>query len=233
MLTTQTQPMTHVKSVFQTIREVLPESQVAAIIELREQTSSIQWQAGDLVNSIYIQVMACNVQASIMDVCCFVSDEIYNLFAPNTLRIYSAVAKFYPVNERETRDNIAPFWMFRYATRFGDDYLRVFDWASGFCDTHARMPYEREVRAYFEPAGELMRDLQAPCQEQDHPQLPPEVREIEQATITHAYKASIKVAIGGLLNLIPSVMGELHDPEASRLLAQIGAMARQLLEQYL
>jgi hypothetical protein len=230
MLTTQTQPMTQTKSLFSSIRAVLPETQIAALIDLRETTSAVQWQAGDLVNSIYMQVMAHNVQASIMDVCFFVSDEIYNLFAPNTLRIYSAVAKFYPVY---ARTGVYSFWMYRYATRFAEDWARVFSWANDFMDKHARQPYEREVRAYFEPAGELLQQVQTPCAEQDHPQLPQEIQDIEDAAVTHACKSTLRVMVGGLLNLIPSVLGELKDPEASRLLSQIGAMARQLLEQYL
>jgi hypothetical protein len=142
------------------------------------------------------------------------------------------VAKFYPPQERAAW-GIAPFWMFRYATRFEGDWNRVFVWAAGFCDTHARQPYEREVRAYFEPAGELLQSLQPSCPVQDYPQPSPEVVAIEQAAVTNAYKPAIRVAIGGLLNLIPSVLGELKDPEASRLLSQIGAMARQLMEMYL
>lgn len=223
---TQTKPV----SIFAMIRSIITENQQATLIDLREKTSAIQWQAGDLVNDLFMQVMANNMQASIMDVCCFVSDEIYSLFAPSTLRIYAAVAKFYPVHER-TEDY--SFWMYRYATRFEQQWDKVFIWADGFSDAYARQPYEREVRGYFEPATMLMQELQSPCQEQDKPQLPIEIQAIEDAAVTQGYKSSLKVIIAGLLSFIPGALPELHDPEAKRLLSQIGVLVKQLLEQYL
>ena len=230
MTQTQTQPMTQTKSLFQSIREVLPESQIAAIIDLREITSSIQWQAGDLVNDIYIQVMANSVQASIQDVCYFVSGEIYNLFAPSTLRIYAAVAKFYPI---PTRNDMLPFWLYRYATRFEDDWQKAFKWVDLFMDTHARLPYEREVRAYFEP--ESIQVNQPMTSEDEHylSPLPPEVQAVEQSIVQQGCKSSLKVVLEGLLSLVPLTMGELKNSEASQLLAQIGALSKQFLEQYL
>jgi hypothetical protein len=229
----QTQTQAKPVSTFQQIRSVLTENQQAALIDLREESSSIQWQAGDLVNDLYMQIMANNVQASIMDVCSFVSDEIYNLFAPTTLRIYSAVAKFYPVLDRASFDNYS-FWIFRYATRFEADWHKVMDYVDEFCDKHARQPYEREVRAYFEPAQELLNQVTpAPGAEDYVIQLPPEIQAIEQAALTNACKSSLKVIITGLLNLIAPTISELQDPTAKQLLAQIGSMAKQLLEQYL
>jgi hypothetical protein len=227
MTQTQTQPMTQTKSLFQSIREVLPESQIAAIIDLREITSSIQWQAGDLVNSIYMQVIANKVEASIMDVCFFVSDEIYGLFAPQTLRIYSAVAKFYPT---PTRNDMLPFWLYRYATRLENDWQKAFKWVDLFMDTHARLPYEREVRAYFEPDSI---QVNQPVTENYLSPIPPEVQAVEKATLTHSGKLSLRYLVSGLLDFIPSMLGEFKDPQASQLLAQIGALSRQFLEQYL
>jgi hypothetical protein len=231
MTQTQTQPMTQTKSLFQSIREVLPESQIAALIDLRETTSAIQWQAGDLVNSIYMQVMAHNIQASIMDVCYFVSGEIYNLFAPSTLRIYAAVAKFYPA---PTRNDILPFWLYRYATRFENDWQKAFKWVDLFMDTHARLPYEREVRAYFEPDNPMLsQPTQAQPEEHYLAPLPIEVQAAEQAGVERECKSTLKVMLQGLLSLVPLTIGELKNNEASRLLAQIGALSKQFLEQYL
>lgn len=234
-MTQPTQTQMKTKSLFQSIREVLPDSQMCAIIDLREKTSAIQWQAGDLVNDIYVQVMANKVQASIMDVCYFVSDEIYGLFAPSTLRIYAAVAKFYLPYTRGVFV-IYPYWMFRYATRFATDWQKVFKWADLFMDTHARLPYEREVRAYFEPTSTMLNQLSQPeHQDCQHylVQLPPEVQAVEQAGLERECKSTLKVMLEGLLSLVPLTIGELKNDEASQLLSQIGALSRQMLEQYL
>lgn len=225
MLTTVKAPA----GTFQSIRSVLTENQVAGLIDLRENTSSIQWQAGDLVNEICIQVMAHSLQASIMDVCYFISDEIYGLFAPQTLRIYAAVAKFYPAY---ARTSIMPFWLYRYATRFEKDWIKVFTWAEDFADTHARSPYEREVRANFE---QFPTPTPAPKETEvpSYNTLSPEVEAIEQAALTRESKLTLKIIIRGLLSLIPVTIDELKNPEASRLLSQIAVLSRQLLEQFL
>jgi hypothetical protein len=243
-MNTATNPVTLItkRATFSSIRAVLTETQVAALIDLREKTSAIQWQAGDLVNDIYMQAVANKQQASIMDVCFFISNEINDLFAPSTLRIYAAVAKFYLPTQR---GGIMPFWLYRNAIKQGKNWHAVFQWANEFADLHARTPYEREVRGQFEqhatgwresvPATVNLPPLTAAEFNQrvwyDMPN--PEAEEIEGAIVETAVTDDLRLTIWKMIPLIGRAMAQVQNPAAKPLLAQMSVIAKQLLDLYL
>ena len=160
---TGVQSITVVKSeanLFQVIRSILTDSLSTKLIALGDAVSGAAWQAGDLVNEIYEQVMAHRVEATIMQTCQFISYELNSEYSVSTLRVYSAVAKFYPWSIRATVNQIYPFAMFRFATKFGKDWQKVFNYADLFTDIHGRPPRVRELDEYFSPTSALLQDLQ-------------------------------------------------------------------------
>lgn len=205
-----TKPVKHVTNITpRDIYKCMTELQVQQLIILREQVSNLQWDAGDLVNSIYEQAMAHRLPCTISHVCQMIADETQGDYSSNTLRIYSAVARFYPIHVRGNFPTCIPFWIYRYATRFEEDYAKVFEWVIDFWDSRGRTPYKREVSQYFEPASGLFRQLQP------NPNCPPEAfsddggmecRMIEQGSPTVALQA-----VTGQENDLPALMIDLQN----------------------
>jgi hypothetical protein len=219
---------------FSLIRSVMTEDQEQELISIGQDVSGLQWRAGDLVNEIYTQVVAHKLELTIMDVCHMISESVYGEYAPNTLRIYAAVAKFYPVHVRAQIPEIIPFSIFRYATQFKDEYRKVFEFADRFLAAKGRPPTARELRAYFEPATTMLHDLTDGHSVKPYlqPDEPVEAREIERNfPITHGADVEQSVADDDLVWFVGRMKQRLsqeRNPTRQAIIGQILALCNQL-----
>jgi hypothetical protein len=223
--------------IYSAIRSVMTEEQQTEAIALVEVATQLQWRAGDLVNDIYRQCIANRLEVTQTDVCTMVSDDMHGEFSPATLKVYSAIARFYPINVRQQYGDVMPYGVFRFAATFGDDYARVFKWAELFMTTYGRPPYGRELKAQFKPTTTLLQQLQGPP--------PPEAfitpitdadREaelIERNIPEYTEQVSIIDPLPSLLqsfiNIASARLHKEQSPERKMLLAQLLVLCKRLL----
>lgn len=222
------------QSIFTAIGSCLTEEQGAKLIALQESMSHIQWRAGDLVNEIYQQVIANRLEVTMMDVCEYVSGQVYGEFSATTLRIYSAISKFYPIHIRSTINDVIPYGVFRYAATFGDDWRRVFDFAEQFLANFGRPPYLRELRDHFNPTTSLLAQLTPPPENFIKPESPEahliegNIPEFEQAL----YPDDLSTTLSKLAIQIPPRLENETNPTRKMLLAQLVLLAKEFLQTF-
>lgn len=138
------------------IHKVMTEELEQRLIDLQERASGLQWDAGDFINDLYDQVMAHNLPVTISYLCQLVSSESQLDYSSSTLRVYSAIARFYPKQERAKWPVVLPFWIFRYAAHFEELSSTVLAWACEFLDQRGRTPFRREISQQFEPGASVV-----------------------------------------------------------------------------
>lgn len=220
-------------SLFKTISTILDDDFWARLDALASQVGNSAWMAGDLVVDMANYLAAHGISATMSDICAYISDYLGGEYAPGTLRIYAAVAQFFPPSVRARYPSSMPFSIFRFAAGQGDKWQLVMDWVMAFLDERGRPPSVRELRQKFRadeftppPPSEPLYPLRF-----DEPEAVAIEHHLEHAPSPRIPKSDeVKDRLAAAYELLVRVQGKIYGEQEKQLLAQAIVLVRRLIE---